>query len=116
MEPPDDRDLGEVELGECAVLVVEKQLDLAVRGWRPGGRPGEEHVVGLLRPQLARREAAGGPDQRVGDVRLAGAVRPHHDRDAGLEADLDRVGKRLEAAELDRTHVHAGAEASERGG
>src|SRR5262249_17146880 len=47
------------------------------------------------------------PHERVGDVRLAGAVRADDDRNPRLEAYLDRVGKRLEAAQLDRLQVHA---------
>src|SRR5207253_1099138 len=42
-----------------------------------------------------------------GDVGLAGAVRADDDADARLETDLDRVGERLEAAQLDRLEVHA---------
>ena len=44
---------------------------------------GEEHVVGLLGAQLVRAQRAGGPEDRVGDVRLARAVRPDHDGDPG---------------------------------
>ena len=50
VQPPRDGDLGELEPGEAAVLVVEEQLDLAVVRRRPVGRAGEEHVVGLLGP------------------------------------------------------------------
>ena len=73
---------------------------------RPFGA-GEKDVVRLLGPQLVRRERARGPDDRVGDVRLPGAVGPDHDGDARLESDLDGVRKRLEAAQLDRTEMHA---------
>ena len=80
-------------------------------GWRPD-RAGEEHVVGLLGAQLARAHRAGRPEDRVGDVRLAGAVRPDDDRDSRLEPDLDRVHERLEPAQLDRLQVHAGTKLS----
>ena len=102
-----DRDLAEVDLvAEAAVLVVEDELDLAVVGRRSGRRAPEEHVVGLLGPELRRGQRAGGPDDRVGDVRLAGAVRADDDGDARLELELDRVDERLEAADPDGLEMH----------
>jgi hypothetical protein len=44
--------------------------------------------------QRARR-----PDDRVGDVRLAGAVRSDDHGDAGLELQLEGVRERFEAAQ-----------------
>ena len=93
--------------GPSPACVVEEQLDLAVLGGLARLRAGEQHVVGLLRAQLVRRQRARGPDDRVGDVRLPGAVRPDDDGDSRLEPDLDGIGERLEAAQLDRTEVHA---------
>ncbi len=107
VQPADDRDLGEVDAWQRAVLVVERELDLAMICPGSGRGSGEEDVVGLLGTQLARGKRPGRPDQRVGDVRLAGPVRPDDDRDARLEADLDRIGERLEAAKLDRAQMHA---------
>ena len=107
VQPPGDRDLGEVEFSESAVRVVEEELDLAEIGGRAARRPGEEHVVRLLRAQLVRAQRARCPEQRVGDVRLPGAVRPDDDGHARLEAHLDRVRERLEAADADRLQVHA---------
>ena len=102
-----DRDLAEVDLvAEAAVLVVEDELDLAVIGRRAVRGAAEEHVVGLLGPQLGRRQRAGGPDDRVGDVRLARPVRADDDGHARLELELDRVDERLEAADLDRLEMH----------
>ncbi len=108
VQPARDRDLAVRQLGERAVLVVEDELDLAEVAGRSARGPGEQHVVGLLGPELARAHAPRGPEDGVGDVRLPGAVRPDDDGDARLEAHLDRVGKRLEAAQLDRSQVHAG--------
>jgi hypothetical protein len=51
-EPARDRDLGEVELGPGAVLVVEDQLDLAVIGRAAIASAREEDVVGLLGAEL----------------------------------------------------------------
>ena len=101
VQPPHERDLRKRQLGERAVLVVEEQLDLAVVGGRPVLAAREEHVVRLLGPELARRKAARGPEQRIGDVRLPGAVRPDDDGNPAFEANLDRLGERLEPAQLD---------------
>ena len=98
VQSPGDRDLGEVELTEVAALVVEDELDLTALGRGTALGAVEEDIVGLLRAQLGRRQRAGRPDDRVGDVRLARAVRSHDDGDPGLELQLQRVGKRLEAA------------------
>ena len=106
MEAARDRDLLVVEAGERAGRLVEQQLHLAVRRRLTPGRAAEEDVVRTLGAQLARREAAGRPQQRVGDVRLPGAVRPDDDRDTRLEPDLDRIGERLEAANGDRAEIH----------
>ena len=105
VQPPHDRELREVER-PLGVLVVEHQLDLARGSGRPGSGAAEQHVVGLLGAQLARREAARGPDDRVSEVRLAGAVRPDHDRDPRLEPKLDRLRERLEATQAKRAQVH----------
>ena len=107
VQPARDRDLGVRQVGPRAVGVVEQQVDLAEVDRLAAGRAGEEDVVGLLGAQLARAHRAGRPEDRVGDVRLAGAVRADDDRDARLEADLDRVDERLEPAQLDRLQVHA---------
>ncbi len=51
-ESPRDRDLGEVEVGPRAVLVVEDELDLAVLGRLAITATGEENVVRLLGAEL----------------------------------------------------------------
>jgi hypothetical protein len=106
VQPPRDRQLGVVERS-VAFGVVEEQLDLAEVHRSAAARACVEHVVGLLRAQLGGRQRAGRPDDRVGDVRLAGAVWADDHGDARLEAHLDRIGERLEAAQLDRAQVHA---------
>src|SRR5205823_12565983 len=104
--PPHDRELRELER-PLAVLVVEEELDLARGSGRPRSGAAEQHVVGLLGAQLARREAARGPDDRVGEVRLAGAVRPDPDRDPRPEPKLDRLRERLEATQAEPAAAHA---------
>jgi len=105
MQPARDRQLREVD-GDRAVRVVEEQLDLAEVRRPAAAAAGEQDVVGLLRPQLARAERAGRPADRVGDVRLAGAVRADDHADAPLEAHLDRVRERLEATQFDGAQMH----------
>ena len=92
---------------DAAVAVVDHELDLAhaARGVLLGA--GEEHVLPGLGAQLAGRLRGHGPLQRVGDVGLAGAVRADHDRDAGLEAQLQRIAERLEAAHADCAQMHS---------
>ena len=105
MEAPRDREVG-VRERSIVVGVVEEQLDLAEVLGRPAGPARKEHVIGFLGAQLGRSERAGRPDDRVGDVRLPRPVRTNDDGDARLEANLDRFGERLEAAQLYRAQVH----------
>src|SRR2546426_5780037 len=74
VEASGDRQLREVERA-AAVFVVEEELDLAESGCGTVAPACKEHVVGLFRPELGRAQAPCGPDDRVGNVRLAGAVR-----------------------------------------
>ena len=102
-----DRDLAVVDLvAEAAVGIVEDELDLAVVRRGMGRGAAEQHVVRLLCPHLRRRQRTGGPDDRIGDVRLARAVRSHDDGNPRLELQLKRVHERLEATNLDRLQVH----------
>jgi hypothetical protein len=105
VEPPRDRHLRPLE-GAVARLVVEQQLDFAVIGALTALGAGEEDVVRLLGPQLVRRERPRRPDHRVGHVRLPEPFGPTTTA-TRLKRDLDGVRKRLEAAQLDRTEVHA---------
>src|SRR5580765_2280103 len=105
LEPPGDRNLGPFER-PVARSVVEEELDLAMLRLLPRPGSGKENVVGLLGPQLTGRKRSRSPDDRVGDVRLAGAVRPDDDRHTRLELNLDRLHERLEAAQFDRTKMH----------
>ena len=87
--------------------VLEDQLYLTSVYGRSLGATGKKHVVGLLGPELARSQRAGRPDDGVGDVRLARAVRPDDDGHARLQSHLDRVGERLEALDLDRLQMQS---------
>ena len=103
VQAPHERDLRERQLLERAVLVVEQQLDLAVLRRRTVLPACEQNVVRLLGPQLARRQAPRGPEQRIRDVRLPRAVRPDDHGHAALQPNLHGLGERLEAAQLDRS-------------
>src|SRR4051794_5706749 len=106
MEAPHDRDLRVRQVRPRPVLVVEAQLDLAPPRRLAGGVAGEQHVVRLLRAQLGRAERAGRPEEAVGHIRLARAVRADDHGDTSLEAHLHLVGEALEAAQADRPQVH----------
>ena len=112
VQPPEDRDLGEVEVGQPAVRVVEQELDLAPVRSRAARRAGEEDVVRLLGAELARAQAARRPDDRVGDVRLAGPIRTDDHGHALFQPDLDRVRERFEAAQRNRAQVQGAPNAS----
>jgi hypothetical protein len=107
MESARNRELRELDRS-LTVLVVEEQLDLGMVRCRAARPTSEEDVVRLFGAKLAWAQASRGPDDRVGDVRLAGAVRADDYSDARLETDLDRVRERLEAAQANRAQVHAG--------
>ena len=105
VQPARDRELGIVDR-PFAGGVVEQELDLAEVDGPAGTRAGVEHVVRLLGPKLRRRQGTGRPDDGVGDVGLSRAVRADHDGDAPLEANLDGLRERLEAAKADGAQVH----------
>jgi hypothetical protein len=100
VEPARDRKL-RIRQRPVAVRIVEQELDLAELLRRTTAASGKEHVVRFLGTELGRRERSGRPDDRVRDVGLAGSVRPDDDGDARLQPHLDRIGERLEAAQLD---------------
>ena len=100
MQPSSNGELG-VRQRPFAVRIVEEQLDLAEVLGGTAAAAGEENVVRLLGAQLRGRHRSGRPDDRVGDVGLARAVRPDNHGNARLETNLDRFRERLEAAQLD---------------
>ena len=106
MKPARDRELA-VRQRPVTGGVVEDHFDVAVIDTVRPAEPAEEDVLRLLGPEGARSQAPGRPDDGVGDVRFPRAVRPDDDGHPRLEANLDRVRERLEAAQLDRAQVHA---------
>ena len=94
-EPPSELDRLEVDRQQ-PVRVAQDERDV---GHAEGGSllgAGEDHVLGLAQAQGAALLAQG-PAQRVGEVALAGAVRPHDGADAGAELDDRALAERLEA-------------------
>ena len=84
-----------------AVEVVEDQLDARLAHRLAGPRAVEHDVRHGVPAQAARRDFAHHPSDRVDDVRLAAAVRPHHADDAAGKLDGRGIDEGLEAREPD---------------
>ena len=93
--------------GKVAVGVVEVQRDLGDVHRAPGGGALEDDVLHLPAAEQSRRLFAEHPADRVGHVALPAAVRSHDGRHPFLEGEVDRVGERLEAGELQPRELHA---------
>ena len=105
VEPPRDRDLG--ELGASgAVGVVDHDLDLGGVAGRAVAAAGEDHVLHRLAADRERALLAERPEDGVGDVRLAAAVRPDDHAHARRELQLGALGEGLEALQRDRLQMH----------
>ena len=111
---PHDLDLGRVER-QPAGAVVEHDAGLGQPGRGAAARAGEDHVLHALGPHQAARRAADDPAQRVHDVRLARAVRPHDGGDAGVDLELRARGEGLVALDLESLEVHARSRSSAAG-
>src|SRR5919108_1193908 len=101
----DDRDLGEVAV-ERAVRVVDHHLDLRRARALDAVTAGEDHVLHRLAADRERALLAQGPEHGVGDVRLAGPVRTHHDGDPRREFELGALREGLEALHGYGPEVH----------
>jgi hypothetical protein len=104
-EGPRDRDFRELDRQQAG-RVVDGQRYLGPAEGRPLRRAGEDDVVHAAAPQGARALRPEHPGHRIDEVRLARAVRPHHDRHAGLELEHGLVGERLEASQGQRLEEH----------
>ena len=89
-----------------AVRVVQDEVHLRDAHALARGRPGEDDVLHGLAAQVLRVALAEHPQNRVGYVRLARPVRPHHRRDARLERERAAVGEGLEPFEHEGLQVH----------
>ena len=79
LEARADRDLGELRSPSPSV-VVEHDLDLGVAARADALAAGEDHVLHRLAADAERALLAERPEHRVGDVRLAAAVRARRSR------------------------------------
>ena len=105
LEPPGDRYLGEAA-GERALGVVEHDLHLGSVARVDAVAAGEDHVLHRLPADRERALLAERPEDAVGDVRLAGPVRPDDHRHAGREVEPRAIGEGLEALQGDPLQVH----------
>ena len=105
VEAAHDRDLAQRDV-DRAVGVVDDDLDLGRRARLHAAAAAEDDVAHRLAADGERRLLAHRPQDGVGDVRLARAVRADDDRDAGAEVELRAVGEGLEALEGQRLEVH----------
>ncbi len=99
-----DGHLSEIER-QYAVGVVEGQRDL--RHPRPATARAarEDHVPGAGRPQGLHALRAQGPQDRVGEIALPAAVRPHDAGDTRAEFEGGAFGESLEARELQALEI-----------
>jgi hypothetical protein len=105
VEPAQDRDLAGGQV-DPPVRVVEHELDLGARARLHAVPAAEDDVLHRLAADRERRLLAHRPQDGVGDVRLARAVRPDDDRDSGSKLQARAVGERLEALQRYRLEVH----------
>jgi hypothetical protein len=105
IDPPGDGDLAELDR-QRAVAVIDAEGDFrhAVGAALIG--PGEDEVGGAFAAQMAGVLFAQHPEEGVGDVAFAGAVRPDDRRDAGPKFDLGAVGEALEAVNFETLEMH----------
>ena len=94
-------------IGSQCAAVVERDADFGDAQRRALVAAGEDHVFGLAGAQRAAGVLAQHPAQRVGDVRLAGAVRADDARHAGRELQLRLVGEALEALDVESLKIHS---------
>ena len=86
--------------------VVEDQLDAGAGGGLALPGAVEDHVLHRLAAQLAGLALAQHPAHRVHDVGLAAAVGADHAHQLPGQLEMGRIGKGLEARELDRIQAH----------
>jgi hypothetical protein len=82
------------------------QLHLGGAGRLPRIAAAEDDVLHPIAAQALRALLAEHPGERVHDVALAAAVRPHDGGDAVVEGQLGTVGKALEAGDFETLQPH----------
>ncbi len=106
LHPAPDRDLRELAPRRLAIRVVQHHLDLGIAAGRLRLAASEDHVLHGLAADRERALLPEGPEHRVGDVRLAAAVRADDHADAGREHEPSALREGLEALDRDRAQVH----------
>jgi hypothetical protein len=112
VEPAGHGDLGVVpvlqrqRLGPFRIRVVEGDGHLRQPHRPPRRRPREDHVDHRLAPQVLGGLLSDAPPQRVHDVRLPAAVRPHDPQHVVVKLDHRPVHKRLEPGDLELLDPH----------
>ena len=101
----------EIEISENSLAARPSELSIttstsAKRRGRLAVAAGEDHVPHLLAADRRGALLAERPEHRVGDVRLAGAVRPDDHADARREGQPGAVGEGLEALQIDGLQIH----------
>ncbi len=104
-----DGHLGEVD-GEPAVAVIQRQQHLCHPRPRPSSAAGEDHIRRGLAPQHPQALLPKRPADGIGDVGLAGAVRPHDGGDAGGEDELGPTGEGFVPLEFKPLEPHTRGE------
>ena len=104
LEAARDRDLGEV--GVVGAIRVEHHLDLGVARRANALAARVDHVLHRLAANRERALLAERPEDGVGDVRLAAAVRANDHADARREDEIRPLSKGLEALDVDRAQMH----------
>src|SRR5690606_36399777 len=92
--------------GEPPLLVREGETDLRAVHGTALRRAVEDRRLHLGAADRRRLLLAQHPADRVADVRLAAAVRPHDRRDAIVEAQLRAIRERLESLQRQTAKLH----------
>ena len=105
-----DGDLGELVplAAGTGAGVVEHQFHAGAAGRLAVARAVEDHVLHGLATQFAGLAFAQHPAHRIHDVGLAAAVGADHADQLAGQLEVRRIGKGLEARELDRVQSHRG--------
>ena len=111
------RDLGELAPlpADAVVGVVKQELHAGTAGGFALGGAVEDNVLHGLAAQLAGTALAQNPAHRVHNVGLTTAIGPDHAHQLPRQLQVRRLGKGLEAGELDGVKAHGGAVFPERG-
>src|SRR5262249_44553717 len=92
--------------GRRAIGIVENERDFGVIARRPIVRAGEDDVVHAGRAHRLVGAFAHHPAERLDQVRLAAAVRPHDAREAGFDYEIGTLDEGFEAEKSELGKLH----------